>query len=81
MGATGSAAVPLAMDHAGKTGAVSKGNMVMLLASETSRWKYAAGSSHGPPIPVAADKRFAADAQPEVRPPPRPEVGRLRLAF
>jgi 3-oxoacyl-[acyl-carrier-protein] synthase III len=41
VGATGSAAVPLAMDYAWKTGAVSKGEMVMLLAIETSRWKYA----------------------------------------
>ena len=41
VGATGSAAVPLAMDYAWKTGAVSKGDMVMLLAIETSKWKYA----------------------------------------
>lgn len=41
VGATGSAAVPLALDYAWKTGAVSQGDMVMLLAIETSRWKYA----------------------------------------
>jgi 3-oxoacyl-[acyl-carrier-protein] synthase-3 len=41
VGATGSAAVPLAMDHAWKTGAVKQGQTVMLLAIETSRWKYA----------------------------------------
>jgi 3-oxoacyl-[acyl-carrier-protein] synthase-3 len=41
VGATGSAAVPLAMDYAWKTGAVSKGDEVMLLAIETSNWKYA----------------------------------------
>lgn len=41
VGATGSAAVPLAMDYAWKTGAVKRGDMVMLLAIETSRWKYA----------------------------------------
>ena len=41
VGATGSAAVPLAMDYAWKTGAVKKGDLVMLLAIETSRWKYA----------------------------------------
>jgi 3-oxoacyl-[acyl-carrier-protein] synthase-3 len=41
IGATGSAAVPLAMDYAWKTGAVKRGDMVMLLAIETSNWKYA----------------------------------------
>lgn len=41
VGATGSAAVPLALDHAWKTGAVSEGDTVMLLAIETSKWKYA----------------------------------------
>jgi 3-oxoacyl-[acyl-carrier-protein] synthase III len=40
VGATGSAAVPIAMDYAWKTGAVEQGDMVMLLAIETSRWKY-----------------------------------------
>jgi 3-oxoacyl-[acyl-carrier-protein] synthase-3 len=41
VGATGSAAVPLAMDHAWRTGAVKEGDQVMLLAIETSKWKYA----------------------------------------
>ena len=41
IGATGSAAVPLALDHAWKTGAVKQGDKVMLLAIETSKWKYA----------------------------------------
>lgn len=41
VGATGSAAVPLALDHAWKTGKVSSGDRVMLLAIETSKWKYA----------------------------------------
>ena len=41
VGATGSAAVPLALDYAWKTGAVEQGDMVMLLAIETSKWKYA----------------------------------------
>lgn len=41
VGATGSAAVPLAMDHAATTGAVKNGDKVMLLAIETSKWKYA----------------------------------------
>jgi 3-oxoacyl-[acyl-carrier-protein] synthase-3 len=40
IGATGSAAVPLAMDYAWKTGSVEQGDMVMLLAIETSKWKY-----------------------------------------
>lgn len=41
VGATGSAAVPLALDHAWRTGAVKQGDLVMLLAIETSKWKYA----------------------------------------
>jgi 3-oxoacyl-[acyl-carrier-protein] synthase-3 len=41
VGATGSAAVPLALDHARRTGEVKTGDMVMLLAIETSKWKYA----------------------------------------
>jgi 3-oxoacyl-[acyl-carrier-protein] synthase-3 len=40
VGATGSAAVPLAMDYAWRTGAVQAGQTVMLLAIETSKWKY-----------------------------------------
>ena len=40
VGATGSAAVPIAVDYAWKTGAVKEGDMIMLLAIETSRWKY-----------------------------------------
>lgn len=41
VGATGSAAVPLALDDAIKTGKVQPGNRVMLLAIETSKWIYA----------------------------------------
>jgi 3-oxoacyl-[acyl-carrier-protein] synthase-3 len=41
VGATGSAAVPLALDHAWATGKLQPGTMVMLLAIETSKWKYA----------------------------------------
>jgi 3-oxoacyl-[acyl-carrier-protein] synthase-3 len=41
VGATGSAAAPLALDHAWKTGRVKAGDRVMLLAIETSKWKYA----------------------------------------
>jgi 3-oxoacyl-[acyl-carrier-protein] synthase-3 len=41
VGATGSAAVPLALDYAWKTGRLKTGDRVMLLAIETSKWKYA----------------------------------------
>lgn len=40
VGATGSAAVPLAVDYGWKNGAITQGQMVMLLAIETSKWKY-----------------------------------------
>ena len=40
VGATGSAAVPLALDYGWKTGVIRKGELVMLLAIETSKWKY-----------------------------------------
>jgi 3-oxoacyl-[acyl-carrier-protein] synthase-3 len=41
VGATGSAAVPLALDHAWVTGRLTAGDLVLLLAIETSKWKYA----------------------------------------
>lgn len=41
VGATGSAAVPLALDDAWKTGKIKPGDRVMLLAIETSKWIYA----------------------------------------
>jgi 3-oxoacyl-[acyl-carrier-protein] synthase-3 len=41
VGATGSAAVPLAVDYAWTTGKVKPGDMMMILAIETSKWKYA----------------------------------------
>jgi 3-oxoacyl-[acyl-carrier-protein] synthase-3 len=41
VGATGSAALPIALDDAWKTGAIKDGDLVMLLAIETSKWKYA----------------------------------------
>jgi 3-oxoacyl-[acyl-carrier-protein] synthase-3 len=40
VGATGSAAVPIALDYGWKSGAITKGQLVMLLAIETSKWKY-----------------------------------------
>lgn len=41
VGATGSAAVPLAVADAWEKGTVKDGQLVMLLAIETSKWKYA----------------------------------------
>jgi len=41
VGATGSAAVPLALDDAWRKGRLQPGDKVMLLAIETSKWKYA----------------------------------------
>jgi 3-oxoacyl-[acyl-carrier-protein] synthase-3 len=41
VGATGSAAVPLALDDAWRKGRIRPGERVMLLAIETSKWKYA----------------------------------------
>jgi 3-oxoacyl-[acyl-carrier-protein] synthase-3 len=41
VGATGSAAVPLALDDAWLKGKLQPGTMIMLLAIETSKWKYA----------------------------------------
>jgi 3-oxoacyl-[acyl-carrier-protein] synthase-3 len=41
VGATGSAAVPLALDDAWTKGLIKAGDKVMLLAIETSKWKYA----------------------------------------
>jgi 3-oxoacyl-[acyl-carrier-protein] synthase III len=41
VGATGSAALPLALDQASRTGKLDPGALVMLLAIESSKWKYA----------------------------------------
>lgn len=41
VGATGSAALPLAVDYGWKTGRIKQGDRLMLLAIETSKWKYA----------------------------------------
>ena len=41
VGATGSAAVPLALDDAWKKDRIKRGDKVMVLAIETSKWKYA----------------------------------------
>lgn len=40
VGATGSAAVPIALNHLWETGVVKPGSTVLLLAVETSKWAY-----------------------------------------
>lgn len=54
VGNTGSAALPLALDHAWKTQRVTAGDRVMLLAIETSKWIYAGMvlSWSAPPCPL-----------------------------
>ena len=57
IGATGSAAVPLAVDYGWKTGKLVAGQLVMLLAIETSKWKYGGWVfpwTAGPPAPATA---------------------------
>jgi len=54
VGATGSAAVPLALDHGWKTGRLKAGELVMLLAIETSKWKYGGWVFRWTAAPVAA---------------------------
>jgi 3-oxoacyl-[acyl-carrier-protein] synthase-3 len=41
VGATGSAALPLALDHAWRCGRLQPGHRILLLAIETSKWIYA----------------------------------------
>ncbi len=55
VGATGSAAVPLALDHGWVTGRIVAGQRLMLLAIETSKWKYAGWVFPwtAPPLPGA----------------------------
>jgi 3-oxoacyl-[acyl-carrier-protein] synthase-3 len=60
VGATGSAAAPLALDYAWKTGKLTQGDTLMLLAIETSKWKYAGTVLSWTAEPVSA--RFAAAA-------------------
>jgi len=64
VGATGSAAVPVAMDYAWKTGAVKQGDMVMLLAIETSKWKYAGMVFPWTAEPVPASRHDLSQAAP-----------------
>jgi 3-oxoacyl-[acyl-carrier-protein] synthase-3 len=58
VGATGSAAVPIALDYGWKTGQIKQGDMVMLLAIETSKWIYA-----GTVFPWTAATRTASSEQ------------------
>jgi 3-oxoacyl-[acyl-carrier-protein] synthase III len=55
VGNTGSAALPLALDYAWKTGRVRHGDRVMVLAIETSKWIYAGMvlTWSAPPCPSA----------------------------
>jgi len=55
VGATGSAAVPTAMDYAWTTGTVRPGDTVMLLAIETSKWKYGGMTFTWTASPLHAD--------------------------
>jgi 3-oxoacyl-[acyl-carrier-protein] synthase-3 len=63
IGATGSAAVPLALDHGWKTGKLTAGQLVMLLAIETSKWKYAGWVFRWTAAPVSGSVSPAAAAQ------------------
>jgi len=62
VGATGSAAVPLALDDAWKKGRVKPGDTVMLLAIETSKWKYAGMVLEWSAVPVTQSADASAQA-------------------
>lgn len=62
VGATGSAAVPLALDHAWQTVAVQTGDRVLLLAIETSKWKYAGSVLNWTAAPLSEGQGEAAVA-------------------
>jgi 3-oxoacyl-[acyl-carrier-protein] synthase III len=57
VGATGSAAVPLALDEAWRTGRLQPGQDVMLLAIETSKWKYAGAVASWTAAPLPSPGR------------------------
>jgi 3-oxoacyl-[acyl-carrier-protein] synthase-3 len=63
VGATGSAAVPLALDYGWKTGRIQAGQLVMLLAIETSKWKYAGWVFPWTAAPVTGSTSTASAAQ------------------
>jgi 3-oxoacyl-[acyl-carrier-protein] synthase-3 len=60
VGATGSAAVPLCIDYGWKTGVLVPGQIVMLLAVETSKWKYGGWVFPWTAAPVATAASAAA---------------------
>jgi 3-oxoacyl-[acyl-carrier-protein] synthase-3 len=62
VGATGSAAAPLALDYGWKTGAIKQGDIVMLLAIETSKWKYGGMVLPWTAEPVPADRQDLSQA-------------------
>ena len=64
VGATGSAAVPLAVDYAWTTGRVKAGEMMMILAIETSKWKYAGMVLPWTAQAISAAQSGSADAIP-----------------
>jgi 3-oxoacyl-[acyl-carrier-protein] synthase III len=67
VGATGSAAVPLAVDHGWKTGKLTAGQTVMLLAIETSKWIYGGWVFPWTAAPMPAQAQAAVPAAAEAR--------------
>jgi 3-oxoacyl-[acyl-carrier-protein] synthase III len=65
VGATGSAAVPLALDDAWRKGRLEPGDIVMLLAIETSKWKYAGMVLTWTAAPIAATVELASTETPD----------------
>lgn len=63
VGATGSAAIPLAVDYGWKTGKLVPGQIVMLLAIETSKWIYAGWVFPWTADPIAATTATATAAE------------------
>jgi len=68
VGATGSAAAPLSLDYAWKTGRVKQGDRVMLLAIETSKWKYAGTVFPWTAEPCPAPSAVTASGEADQRP-------------
>jgi 3-oxoacyl-[acyl-carrier-protein] synthase-3 len=65
VGATGSAAVPLALDDAWRKGRLKPGDRVMLLAIETSKWTYAGTVlDWTAPFPANVEARVALEGAP-----------------
>ena len=62
VGATGSAAAPIALDYGWKTGTIKQGDIVMLLAIETSKWKYGGIVFPWTAEPVPADRQDLSQA-------------------